>query len=197
METILLLASIVIAKRHKHKPRRRKSKKHKTRENHDTCGCECTIDNGNTTVGIPVGIPVLYSGTGLGTYYYDYIGKTCNGDAFYQENNGYTQCESFTPGPFQKQLKDRQNNNIVAIDNLLLSTDRQKYCGKRVIVSHNGIPINNTFVVWDGCVACQGGKRLDFSVSELLNIEPDACRIGIVPNISWKVVDEVVIPFVP
>lgn len=129
---------------------------------------------------------VLYKGSGLGSYYYDAIGKTCNNEAPYAENNGYTLCETFLGKP--NVLSSYNNNYLVAIDANIIK-DREKYCGKKVVVKYNGVLVDKPFVAWDGCAACANGTRLDFSMSALLAIEPNACQLGIVPGISWEVID--------
>jgi hypothetical protein len=74
-------------------------------------------------------------------------------------------------------LKQRNNNNIVAIDiNVLGSgSDRSRYCGKAVNIWFEGRKINRPFVVWDGCAACIGGGKIDFSREALMDITPEAC----------------------
>lgn len=145
---------------------------------------------------------VLFKGKGYGSYYYDTTGKTCPGEAKYPENNGIATCESYYPGPNQKKLIDRGTNNIVAMASSKISNDRSTYCGKRVKVYHNGVLVPTIFVVWDACGSCEEnqagtiGPRLDFSMSALKEINPNACADGLTPNISWEVVDEQVIPFV-
>lgn len=144
-------------------------------------------------------VDTLYEGSGLGTYYYDAFGGLCSHETQqYPENNGIASCESYAPGPNQIPIKEHKNNNLIAIDNTLLEQPggREKYCGKRIIVRHNGELINETFIVWDGCGACLNGARLDFSREALMKINPNACTLGLVPGISWKVVDERVMPFV-
>lgn len=143
---------------------------------------------------------VLYSGEGLGSYYYDVNDGMCPHESVtYPENNGIASCESYFPGPNQQTLKQRGDNNLLAIDNALLAQPggRSKFCGKRVVVRYNGVLVNETFAVWDGCAACANGARLDFSMPALRNIDPNACQLGLLPKISWNVVDESVITFVP
>jgi len=75
----------------------------------------------------------------------------------------------------------------------VLKQQRSKLCGKQINVFHNGkrvpAPDGGQFYVWDGCAACVGGGRIDFSVSGLRNVESAACNIGVVPGVSWMVVD--------
>ena len=143
---------------------------------------------------------VLYSGTGLGSYYYDAFGDLCPHESVpYPENQGIASCESYTPGENQNPLSFYGNNNLIAIDNARLQepNGREKYCGKRVVVRYNGVLIDEVFVVWDGCGACADGARLDFSRGALMAIDPNACELGLLPGISWKVIDEQVMPFYP
>jgi hypothetical protein len=142
---------------------------------------------------------VLYSGLGLGSYYYDAFGELCPFETVqYPENLGIASCESYFTGPNQIPLKDHSSNNLIAIDNTLLQEPggREKFCGKRVIVRYNGVLINQVFVVWDGCTACLDGARLDFSRSALVDIDPEACNLGLLQGISWNVIDEQVMEFV-
>jgi hypothetical protein len=137
------------------------------------------------------------SGSGSGTYYYDIDGKSCFGEVFGYEN-GYTSCESYTPGKNQKTLQERDSNYIVAIDVAKLNNPkgRKKYCGKRLNVKHNGVLVNKTFVVWDGCGSCKS-KKIDFSLSALKAINKDACFLGVVPGLTWEITNEQVMKFVP
>ncbi|KAI8618205.1 hypothetical protein BC830DRAFT_1216788 [Chytriomyces sp. MP71] len=137
---------------------------------------------------------VLISGKGDGTYYYDFTGNTCNNEPAYQENHGYTSCEPSAP-PY-RTLAEHQDNFIVALALDQMNANKAVLCGKRVKIYRNGQPVLGNFVVWDSCAACTGGVRLDFSVSALMSIDSRACELGVVPNISWEVVDEQVIPYV-
>ncbi|KAI8828229.1 hypothetical protein BJ741DRAFT_627107 [Chytriomyces cf. hyalinus JEL632] len=137
---------------------------------------------------------VLIRGSGSGTYFYDVEGRTCNGEAPYNENQAYTSCEPSAP-PYTS-LANRRNNNIVALALDQMNANKAGLCGKRVIVKYNGRVVDATFVVWDSCAACTGGVKLDFSVSALSAIEPAACTLGNVGGIEWEVVDEQVIPYV-
>ncbi|KAL3801235.1 hypothetical protein HJC23_012635 [Cyclotella cryptica] len=142
----------------------------------------------------------LYKGSGDGTYYYDVTGKFCSQDSGpYAENDGYPTCTSFDT-KLWKTLQEYNTNNIVAIDRTLLSTEegREKYCGKEIKVYKDGKEMKGTFVVFDGCEACEGGGRIDFSLSALDDINNgEACNDGVVPGISWDVVDNQIIEFVP
>jgi hypothetical protein len=50
-------------------------------------------------------------------------------------------------------MKQRNNNNIVAIDASIISLDRAGLCGKAVNIWFEGQKIDRPFVVWDGCAA--------------------------------------------
>ncbi|KAJ3006545.1 UNVERIFIED_CONTAM: hypothetical protein HDU68_004012, partial [Siphonaria sp. JEL0065] len=138
---------------------------------------------------------VLISGSGDGTYYYDFTGHTCPHEAAYPENGGYTSCEPSAP-PYLT-IGQRQDNFIVALALDQMNTNKANLCGKRVNVKYNGVPVAGNFVVWDSCAACTGGVRLDFSLSALESINGNACQMGVVPGISWEVTDEQVIPYIP
>ena len=134
---------------------------------------------------------VLSSGSGSGTYYYDVHSNYCPQDSNgYAENNGYGYCE-----PWQhsgaKTLAQEGTNNIVAIDANLLSANRAGLCGKVVKVFANGkqvsAPDGGDFFVWDGCQACIGGGRIDFSVSGLKKVNGGACDLGVVPGVTWQI----------
>ena len=145
---------------------------------------------------------MLYSssGTQSGTYYYS-TNKVCPSEPNgYPELDGYPSCASFTPGPNQQTLRQVNSNNIVAIDAGLLSGDRARYCGKQVNIFKNGqqvfAPDGGNFFVWDGCDACRGGSRIDLSVNGLQNVDPNACQLGVVPGVTWQVVDRTIKQFV-
>nr|AAC13727.1 chitinase [Volvox carteri f. nagariensis] len=148
------------------------------------------------------GSKVLYSGSGSGTYYYD-LRTTCpQNPGGFPENNGYPYCASYNPSaPTYKTLAQLNTNNVIAIDRNVLSANRARLCGKKVLVFKNGVPVTapngGSFFVWDGCEACVGGGRIDFSLSGLQRAASNACSLGVVPGISWQVVDEVVQQFVP
>lgn len=151
---------------------------------------------------------MLYSspGTQTGTYYYS-TNKRCPGEPNgYPELDGYPTCISFTPGTNQKTLRQINSNNIVAIDSNILSNNRGRYCGKQVNIYKNGVKVaapdqnpdgSREFYVFDGCQACIGGGRIDLSVNGLQNVDPNACNLGVVPGVTWQVVDKVVATFNP
>lgn len=145
------------------------------------------------------GSAVLNTGSGGGTYYYDVTGATCNGDAPYRENQGYPKCASYDLAS-ARTVQQFGTNNAVAIDNTLLvgADGREKYCGKQIRVFKDGVEVAGCpFFVWDGCEACLGGVRIDFSVSALRSIQENACTVGVVPGISWEVTETQVVPFEP
>lgn len=150
--------------------------------------------------GPPAGGASLYAGSGSGTYYYDVRTQCPQNPNGYPETDGYATCESFSPGPNQKTLRQGNSDNVVAIDMNVLKVNRAGLCGKKIIVTHNGAPVSapdgGDFYVWDGCAACVGGGRIDFSVSGLRNADPNACNLGVVPGVSWQVVDVQSRPFV-
>ena len=143
----------------------------------------------------------LSAGSGDGSYYYDVTGKFCPQDLQpYAENDSYPTCSSFDKKKW-KTLQDYDTNNIVAIDRKLLSDEkgREKYCGKEIKVFKDGKEvIGGPFVVFDGCKACEGGKRIDFSLTALNKIDNgNACESGVVDGVSWEIVDNQVMKFVP
>lgn len=163
-------------------------------------GQNICIPGSSTTPASPSGGGGLYSGSGSATYYYD-VKTSCPQDPNgYPENDGYPTCASFTKGPDQLTLRQLGSNNVVAIDRDFLKTRRDSLCGKAITVMVNGQkvtpPDKGEFFVWDGCEACVGGVRADFSVSGARNVNPDACGRGVVPGISWKVSDTQVRKFV-
>lgn len=148
----------------------------------------------------------MYSGSGAGTYYYD-VHTSCPQDGGgYAENQGYPACTSYTPGPNQQTMQQIGSNNIVAIGQLAYNAPesvRQQFCGKKVSVFYNGqqvaAPDGGDFFVWDGCQACADTNegRLDFSVSGLRDVNPNACNLGVVPGITWQIEDVQIKQFVP
>jgi len=111
-------------------------------------------------------------------------------------------CSSFHPDKW-KTLQQYGTNKIVAINKSLLDiadpANRKKYCGKQIQVFKDGVEVaGGPYVVFDGCEACMGNGIIDFSVSVLDQIAGgQACQLGAVPGISWKVLDKQIIPFVP
>ncbi|EED11594.1 hypothetical protein TSTA_107850 [Talaromyces stipitatus ATCC 10500] len=122
----------------------------------------------------------IYSGSGFGTYYYDIV-------------NVWT-------------LEDVNSDYLVAMNYTQLVVDMGKYCGKRVIVSVNGVPSDMPLFIGDGCERCatgsststtwqpDGAPGLDFSYSVAEKLSSQACDTGHI-EISWEIVDELVYQF--
>jgi hypothetical protein len=164
------------------------------------CVCPATgTATGSTPSTTPAG--VLYSGSNAGaTYYYD-LRTRCPQDASgYAENNGYPACTSWAPGPNQRTLAQEGSNNVVAIDMNHLAANRASLCGKKVLVYKNGVqvaaPDGGDFFVWDGCQACIGGGKIDFSVSGARKVDAGACTVGVIPGVTYQVVNQQVRQFV-
>lgn len=98
------------------------------------------------------------------------------------------------------------SNNVVAMSNLPLKTraGRARYCGKRVIVTVNGVSSDTPFFIGDGCERCADGSEsawdpnaaagLDFSYTALNALSPSACQNGHV-DISFDIVNETLYHF--
>lgn len=139
----------------------------------------------------------LLSGKGFGTYYFDIKQTKACGADFSLQNKGSVMC-SWTKG---RTLNDINSNNLVAMANTALKTadGRNKYCGKRVIVTVNGKKSNIPFFIGDGCERCahgsdstwnpNGAAGLDFSYSQLAALSSEACAKGHI-SISYEIVDE-------
>jgi hypothetical protein len=146
--------------------------------------------NNNTIVGTSGNAVGSYNG--VGSFYYG--SSICSGLSF-SENNGYSFCESYTPGDNQLTLAQRNNLNIVAIGTLDYD-NRSTLCGKHVRVYYNGIAQDQDYVVWDKCASC-GDTTLDFSIDALEQINPNACQDGLTNGLSWEILDTIGIQFVP
>jgi hypothetical protein len=84
--------------------------------------------------------------------------------------------------------------------------DMALYCGKKVIVSVNGVPSSLPLFIGDGCARCgtgssssgvwepNGAPGLDFSYSVLSELSASACAAGHV-SITWEIVDETLYDF--
>ena len=113
----------------------------------------------------------IYSGTGFGTYYYN-IGQTnaCGSD-FAAQNEGFVECSPLAA----LSLNQINSEYLVAMNHSQLVGNMAKYCGKRVIVSVNGVPSSLPLFIGDGCKHCSTGSSsiwdpngapgLDFSYS--------------------------------
>jgi len=102
---------------------------------------------------------------------------------------------------------DQVNSNyVVAMNHTQLVGDMAKYCGKRVIVSVNGVPSSLPLFIGDGCARCAGGSYssdswnpvgapgLDFSYTVLNELSSNACNDGHI-DITWEIVDETLFTF--
>jgi hypothetical protein len=79
-----------------------------------------------------------------------------------------------------------------------------KYCGKRVIVSVNGVSSSLPLFIGDGCKRCStssssiwdpnGALGLDFSYSALSDLSANACTDSHI-SISWNIIDETLYDF--
>ncbi|KAJ6790399.1 hypothetical protein PWT90_10309 [Aphanocladium album] len=144
----------------------------------------------------------IFKGKGYGTYYYDIKQRQACGADFNSQNQGSVMCNWSNA----KSLNDINSNNLVAMSNLPLKTaeGRAKYCGKRVIVTVNGVKSNIPFFIGDGCERCahgsdsqwnaNGAAGLDFSYSALSQLSPQACQKGHI-DISYEIVDETLYHF--
>ncbi|KAK8142842.1 hypothetical protein G3M48_008104 [Beauveria asiatica] len=139
---------------------------------------------------------------GFGTYYYDVQQPQSCGTDLSLQNQGNVMC-SFNSA---LSLKDINRNNLVAVSNRLLKTreGRALHCGKRVIVTVNGVVSDTRFFVGDGCERCAHGSNstwdpngaagLDFSYTALNALSPSACQNGHI-DIKFDIVDETLYHF--
>ncbi|TQV96415.1 hypothetical protein V2A60_003182 [Cordyceps javanica] len=144
----------------------------------------------------------IFKGKGFGTYYYDIEQRQACGTDFNNQNLGSVMCNWYTA----KSLNDVNSNNLVAMSNLPLKTaeGRAKYCGKRVVVTVNGVKSSIPFFIGDGCERCahgtdsqwnaNGAAGLDFSYSALSQLSPLACQNGHI-DIEYEIVDETLYHF--
>lgn len=138
------------------------------------------------------------------TFYYDINGGgTCgpvNGiNSFAGIDAGFTFCEPSNVSK-AKTLGQRGTNNIVAMPANLLSGNAAKYCGKKVIVTWNGVQRTDLdLFIWDACQACSGNDGLDFSSTIFGNLAGAAnCAAGRIENkMTWEIVDETVLAYTP
>jgi hypothetical protein len=152
-------------------------------------------NDGNNNVNNNPNNNVLYeSGETFGTYYYD-LKTNCPGEPNgYAEVNGYPFCTSNTN---PQTLRKYNTNNLVAIARNLFDT--YQLCGKKVLVYRNGVPVTapdgGSFFVGDACEACNSDGHIDFSVSGILNVDGNACTLGKVPGVSFKILNEQIFDF--
>ncbi|KAH8691798.1 hypothetical protein BGW36DRAFT_304276 [Talaromyces proteolyticus] len=132
---------------------------------------------------------IIYSGSGIGTYYYDIQNPyACNQDMSSMNTANDVACWS-------KTLEDINSQYLVAMNVSELDTDRTKYCGKKVIVSVNGVASNLPLFIGDGCERCATGPPgLDLSYSVANTLYSSVCKYGHL-DLSWEVVDEIVQSF--
>jgi hypothetical protein len=142
----------------------------------------------------------IYSGTGFGTYYYDIGQNNVCGTEFASQNEGFVECSPLAA----LSLNQINSEYLVAMNHSQLIGSMTKYCGKRVIVSVNGVSSSLPFFIGDGCQRCSTGSStiwdpngapgLDFSYSALGNLSSNACIDGHI-SISWKIMDETLYDF--
>lgn len=145
---------------------------------------------------------VIDSGNGFGTYYYDIEQVEACGDDFVNQNLGFVECNFFTG----LSLDQINSNYIVAMNHTQIAGNLAQYCGKRVIVTANGVQSSLPLFIGDGCQRCGTGSRtntvwnpngapgLDFSYSVLSELNSNACFAGHI-DISWEIVDETLYDF--
>lgn len=144
----------------------------------------------------------IYSGDGFGTYYYDIANANQCFTDFSNANQGQVEC-SLTQ---VWTLENVNSDYLVAMNHTQLVEDMGKYCGKRVIVSVNGVASDLPLFIGDGCERCATGSStsttwapggapgLDFSYSVAEQLSSEACDAGHI-EISWEIVDELVYQF--
>lgn len=144
----------------------------------------------------------LNEGSGFGTYYYDVEQVETCGTSFSAQNQGGVMCSHITSLP----LTEMNTNYVVAMNNTLLGGDMAKYCGKKVVVSVNGVASDLPLFIGDGCERCgtgsstsdtweaTGAPGLDFSYSVLNELSSSACADGHI-DITWEIVDETLYNF--
>lgn len=144
----------------------------------------------------------IYEGAGFGTYYYDIEHVSSCGNNFALQNTGLVECSQ------TKALSLGQigSEYLVAMNHSQLAGNMTKYCGKRVLVSVNGVPSKLPLFIGDGCQRCATGSAssdvwdpygapgLDFSYSVLSNLSVNACADGHV-HIDWEIVDDTLYDF--
>ncbi|KIM93153.1 hypothetical protein OIDMADRAFT_138377 [Oidiodendron maius Zn] len=144
----------------------------------------------------------IYSRTGFGTYYYNVGEVDACGNDFTFQNKGLVECSLSTA----LSLDQVNSEYLVAMNHSQLIGDMAMYCGKKVIVSVNGVPSSLPLFIGDGCQRCgtgspsstvwdpNGAPGLDFSYSVLSELSANACIDGHIP-ISWEIVDETLYTF--
>lgn len=145
---------------------------------------------------------VVLHGKGFGTYYYDVQQPQTCGTDLSAQNLGSVMC-NFN---LALSLNDIHTNNLVAMSNLPLKTQagRAQFCGKRVVVTVNGVVSGAPFFIGDGCERCAHGSNsvwdpngaagLDFSYTALNALSPLACQDGHI-EIEFDIVNETLYHF--
>lgn len=145
---------------------------------------------------------VLNSGTGFGTYYYDVQETQACGTDFEYQNEGYVECSYYTA----LSLDQMNTDYVVAMNHSLLVEDLGYYCGKKVVVTVNGVQSDLPLFIGDGCQRCgtgsansdvwnpNGAPGLDFSYTVLNQLSSSACAAGHI-DISWEIVNETLYDF--
>ena len=144
---------------------------------------------------------VIYTGEGFGTYYYDVEQVEACGADFADQNEGYVECS------LSGLTLDQINSDyVVAMNHTQLIGDMALYCGKKVIVTVNGVESTLPLFIGDGCERCgtgsssnvvwnpNGAPGLDFSYTVLSEFSSNACADGYI-DISWSIVDETLYDF--
>lgn len=144
----------------------------------------------------------IYSGSGFGTYYYDITQVEACGTDFAAQNEGPVEC-SFSTALSLDQIN---SDYVVAMNHSQLVGDMALYCGKKVIVSVNGVASTLPLFIGDGCQRCgtgsasndvwnpEGAPGLDFSYSVLNELSGSACTDGHI-SITWEIVDDTLYEF--
>ncbi|KKO96630.1 hypothetical protein THAR02_11268 [Trichoderma harzianum] len=145
---------------------------------------------------------VLNSGSGFGTLYYDVEDTDGCQFNFTFQNKGFVECNFLT----SLSLDQMNTNYVVAMNHTLLAGDLAKYCGKKVIVTRNGIQSNLPLFIGDGCERCgsglstntiwnpSGAPGLDFSYTVAQELDNNACFNGHF-DVTWEIVNETLYNF--
>ncbi|KAL7929771.1 hypothetical protein V8C35DRAFT_324903 [Trichoderma chlorosporum] len=145
---------------------------------------------------------VIDSGTGFGTYYYDIEQVDACFTDFSAQNTGPVECNFFTA----LSLDQINSNNLVAMNHTQIAGNLAEYCGKRVVVTVNGVQSDLPLFIGDGCERCGTGSKtstvwnpngapgLDFSYSVLSELNSNACSTGHI-DISWEILNETLYDF--
>ena len=143
----------------------------------------------------------LDTGTGFGTYYYDIEQVEACSDDFGPQNTGPVECNTAS-----LTLDQIDSNYLVAMNHSQLIGDIGSFCGKKVVVSVNGVASDLPLFIGDGCQRCgtgssssdvwdpNGAPGLDFSFSVLSELSSSACTDGHI-SITWEIVDETLYNF--